>query len=120
MTRPGDTSDPFPMIPEGAAFEGLLAFRGAARIDGKLTGQVVASGLLEIGAGAEVKARIEVDELVVAGRLEGSATATRRLELRPGAQVIGDLRSPSLSLADGCQVEGKVEMASAGPPVRFP
>jgi cytoskeletal protein CcmA (bactofilin family) len=99
------------LIAEGAAFEGLLAFRGAARIDGNLQGEVVASGALEIGEAANVRARIQVDELVVAGRLEGDAVVTRRIELRPTARVVGNLRAPSVILADGCQVEGRVVMA---------
>ncbi len=102
------------LIAEGAAFEGLLAFRGAARIDGRLEGEVVASGALEIGEAADVRARIQVDELVVAGRLEGDAVVSRRIELRPSARVIGNLRAPSVILADGCQVEGRVVMARPG------
>jgi cytoskeletal protein CcmA (bactofilin family) len=102
------------LIAEGAAFEGLLAFRGTARIDGRLQGEVVASGALEIGEAADVRARIQVDELVVAGRLEGDAVVSRRIELRPSARVIGNLRAPSVILADGCQVEGRVVMARPG------
>lgn len=102
------------LIAEGAAFEGLLAFRGAARIDGRLQGEVVASGALEIGEAADVRARIQVDELVVAGRLEGDAVVSRRIELRPSARVIGNLHAPSVILADGCQVEGRVVMARPG------
>jgi cytoskeletal protein CcmA (bactofilin family) len=51
----------------GTAFEGLLTFRGRAQVEGHLTGEIAGYGLLVLAAGASAKARVEVDELVVAG-----------------------------------------------------
>jgi cytoskeletal protein CcmA (bactofilin family) len=104
------------LIGAGAAFEGLLAYRGAVRIDGRLVGEVVASGALEIGEAGEVRANVQVDELVVAGLLEGEAVASRRIELRPSARVVGGLEAPTVVLADGCRVEGSVRTARAALP----
>jgi cytoskeletal protein CcmA (bactofilin family) len=103
-----------PVVPAGAVFEGTLAYRGSVRIDGRMAGEIVAAGTLEIGERAEVRARVEVDELLVAGRLEGDAVAKHRIELRPTARVIGDLRAPTLVLADGCRVQGRLETAPRG------
>ena len=104
-----------PVVPSGAAFEGTLAYRGAVRIDGRLHGQVIATGTLEIGEQGEVRARVEVDELVVAGHLEGDAVANRRIELRPSARVEGNLRAPTVILADGCRLQGRLECKPAQP-----
>ena len=93
----------------GTEFEGLLSFRGAARVDGKLTGTVVAEGCLVIGEGARVHARIEVDELVVGGDLEGEIHARRRVELLQTAHVVGTLRCPVLAVAEGGILEGRCE-----------
>jgi len=95
-------------VAAGTSFRGILAFRGRARVEGSLAGEVVAEGLLEIAAGARVRARVEVDELVLDGELEGHARARGRIELRPGARVRGELRAPSLVVADGSRVEGRV------------
>lgn len=100
---------PVALITAGAAFEGLVAYRGSVLVDGRLVGEIVASGALEIGEAGEVRANVRVDDLVVAGRLEGDAVASRRIELRPSARVVGDLRAPTVVLADGCQVEGRVQ-----------
>lgn len=100
------------LIGVGAAFDGLLTFSGAVRVDGHLSGRVVAEGRLEIGPEALVRADIEVDELIVAGDVQGDLRARQRLELRETARVIGILRAPRLALAPGCQFEGRCETAS--------
>jgi cytoskeletal protein CcmA (bactofilin family) len=97
----------------GTEFEGLLCFRGAARIDGTLSGEVVAEGCLVIGEGARVRARIEVDELIVGGELEGEIHARKRVELLNTARVVGSLRCPRLAVAEGGILEGHCEATPA-------
>jgi cytoskeletal protein CcmA (bactofilin family) len=103
------------VIDAGASFEGVLTFRGAARVDGRLTGRVVADGCLVIGPKGHVEATIEVDELVVAGEFEGEATARTRLALLSSARAAGKLRAPSFALAEGCRFDGCWETLAAGP-----
>jgi cytoskeletal protein CcmA (bactofilin family) len=50
-----------------------------------------------------------VDELVVAGHLEGEVHARRRVELLETARVVGTLRSPALAVAEGGILEGRCE-----------
>jgi cytoskeletal protein CcmA (bactofilin family) len=112
------------VIDAGASFDGLLTFRGAARVDGILTGRVVADGCLVIGPRGKVTATIEVDELVVGGEFEGEAVARSRVELLSSARAVGRLRAPSFVLADGCRFDGHCEtvrelpgtLAEAAPP----
>ena len=99
----------------GASYQGLLTFRGRARVDGLVEGDVVAEGRLVIGPRGHVRARIEVDELVVGGVVEGDVHARDRIELEPSARVVGDLRAPRLSLADGCVLEGRCTTADPEP-----
>lgn len=113
---PRSEADREPVIGAGCRFEGLLAFRGSARIEGTLSGEVVASGRLRIGAQASVRARVEVDELIVAGRLEGDATARERIELLSGAEVSGSLRAPRLIIAGGSRVDGRCDVGPAAFP----
>lgn len=97
------------VVDSGARFEGLLSFRGSARIDGEVTGRVVADGTLVIGPEGCVKADIEVDELVVRGRVEGDVLARQRLELAEGGRAVGTLRARRFALAEGCLFEGRFE-----------
>ena len=72
----------------------------------------MAEGCLVIGEGACVRARIEVDELIVGGELEGEIHARKRVELLHTARVVGSLRCPRLAVAEGGILEGRCE---AGP-----
>jgi cytoskeletal protein CcmA (bactofilin family) len=104
------------LIGAGAAFDGLLTFSGTVRVDGRLSGRVVADGRLEIGPEALVRADIEVDELIVAGNVEGTLRARQRLELRDGARVLGSLRAPRLALAAGCRFDGRCDTDAPASP----
>jgi cytoskeletal protein CcmA (bactofilin family) len=97
------------VIDAGASFEGLLTFRGSARIDGVLSGRVIADGCLVIGPRGRVTATVEVDELVVAGEFEGDAQARTRVQMLASGRVSGRLRAPSFSLAEGCVFDGQWE-----------
>jgi len=94
------------LLAEGTEFTGLLALDGPARIDGQLRGEVIGPGPLWIGPRANVEARVETDELVVAGVLAGDVLASRRIALDGTARVRGELSTPSLSLAEGALLEG--------------
>lgn len=109
-TAEAPTSPALPVLAPGARFEGTLSFRGAARVEGELTGQILARGTLHVGEQAVVKAQVEAEEVVVAGVVQGDITATRRLQLLPSARVEGQVRTRSLSLADGCTLDGACEM----------
>jgi cytoskeletal protein CcmA (bactofilin family) len=102
------------VVDAGASFEGLITFRGAARIEGQVTGRVVADGCLVIGPRGRVKATIDVDELVVAGELEGDVTARARVGLLATSRVSGTLRAPTFALAEGCRFDGRMDSIGAG------
>jgi cytoskeletal protein CcmA (bactofilin family) len=95
------------LLAEGAEFAGLLALDGPARIEGQLRGEVIGPGPLWIGPRANVEARVETDELVVAGVLAGEVRASRRIALEGTARVRGELATPSFALAEGAVLEGR-------------
>ncbi len=109
----GASSDPvgvMALVPEGGSFEGLVATRGDARLEGAVEGDVLVVGRVEVGENAQVRARIEAEEIVVAGRVEGDLRARRLVELGPGAAVEGSLTTPRLVMADGSRFDGRLEM----------
>ncbi|MCP3983140.1 MAG: polymer-forming cytoskeletal protein [bacterium] len=91
----------------GSHFEGLLTFRGAARVNGSIVGKIHAAGLLVIGPDAQVRAEIDVDELIVEGLVEGDIRVHRRAELMPMGRVIGGLLSPQIKMAEGSVLQGQ-------------
>jgi cytoskeletal protein CcmA (bactofilin family) len=108
--RPTDSGvDPKPpcVLRPGARFEGLVALRAPARIDGCVSGEVVASDLVWIGKSARVNARIAAPEIVIAGEFEGEAEAGGRIELLETARVRATLDTRNLILAEGSFYEGR-------------
>ena len=98
---------PDPTLAQGSAFDGLVALSRPARIDGTVRGDVVAADLLWIGESGRVEGRVEAEEVVVAGQLDGEVRARRRIELLPTARVSASLDAPRLALAEGSHLEGR-------------
>ena len=95
------------VLRSGARFEGLVALRAPGRIDGCVSGEVVASDLLWIGESARVNARIAAPEIVIAGEFDGKAEASGRIELLETARVRATLDAQRLVLAEDCFFEGR-------------
>jgi cytoskeletal protein CcmA (bactofilin family) len=111
MTRASpDPVDLMALVPEGGSFKGLVATRGDSRLEGAVEGEVRVGGRVVVGEKARIRARIEAEEIVVAGRVEGDLRARRSVELGPRAVVQGSLTTPRLVTADGSRFDGKLEM----------
>ena len=106
MDRPGTEA----VLGKGVTFDGTLRFTGALRIEGTFKGQILAGDSLVIGEGADVAADITCGTIKVSGETRGSLTATRSVELKSPARVNADVTTPSLTIAEGVQLEGNVRM----------
>ena len=89
---------------------GNLFFQNAARIDGVVEGDIVAADALIVGDTAEIAARIEAPSVVVSGKVKGEITASKRIEIRAPAKVVGTLTSPILVVQPGAFVDGHCAM----------
>jgi cytoskeletal protein CcmA (bactofilin family) len=107
---------PEPVIAQNAEFTGLLQLRAAARIDGKIEGEVIAAGMVWIGETGRVRARVEAEEVVVAGELEGEVRASAKIELLATARVTAALYTPRVVMAEGSFFEGRCYTGSEGRP----
>jgi len=106
-------------IGPGTSFQGLLQLPGSGRIDGHVEGEIVVGGVLWIGPGGVVRARVDAPRIVVEGELHGEVAGADRIELRETARVTADLYTPRLILAEGSFFEGQCSTAiparSSGP-----
>ena len=96
-----------PLLARGTEFRGLVVIHGNARIEGCVRGEIVGAERLEISEAGTVEARVEAEEVIVAGSLEGEVRARRRVELLATARVRGTIETPRLALADGALFEGR-------------
>jgi cytoskeletal protein CcmA (bactofilin family) len=92
---------------EGMAFQGLLVMPKAGRIDGRVSGTVLAGASVHVGPTGVVEADLEADAISVEGRVHGNLYARTSIELGPAAVVTGDLFGPRASIAEGARVDGR-------------
>ena len=104
------------VLKSGAEFSGLLQLNAPGRIDGRVNGEVIASGLLWIGGSARVRARVTAPEIIVAGALDGEARASDRIELLDSARVTAALDTPRLVLAEGSFFQGRCRTGPGSDP----
>ena len=69
---------------------------------------------LTIGPNAKVKANVSARDVVVVGSLDGDIQASGRVELRAGANLVGDIRAARLSIEENAMFSGKVDLAQKG------
>lgn len=100
---------------KGSRVSGQLIFQGAARIDGSVDGEIQCHGKLTIGEGAEVKAKITGQVVVVQGRVEGNVTAKEKVELIAPARLFGNISTPRLTISDGVVFDGDCSMGVVKP-----
>jgi cytoskeletal protein CcmA (bactofilin family) len=80
-------------------------------ITGRVEGDIrLDAGELMLAAGSHVVGDIVVPSAVVHGNIQGSLTASERVHVRPGASVSGSVSAPTLIVADGAQMNCRVEM----------
>ena len=108
-----ETGDVVSVIGRNEAYQGLLAFRGEARVDGDFRGDIRVEGTLWIGEHATVRGHIEADEVVIGGVFEGEIAALGRIELLATARVEGRLEAPRVAVREGGQFEGDFRAGSA-------
>lgn len=95
---------------KGTTFEGKMSFEGMFRLDGKFDGEILAGDSLIIGETGEVNAQINVNALIVNGKLTGSVTASSRVEIYPPGKVLGDIKTPVLVISEGAIFDGNCQM----------
>ena len=105
--QPGALEEIETLLGPGTHFEGLITFRGRARLEGEMSGEIIGHGLLVLAAGAIARARVEVDELIVAGEIEGDVCARQRVELLASGCIRGDVETPRLVIAEGGRLLGR-------------
>ena len=107
------TADLVGHLYKGSRVSGQLTFQGPARIDGAVDGEIQCQGILTIGEGAEVRAKISGQAVVIRGKIEGNVTAREKVELVAPARLIGNIDTPRLIIAEGVVFDGDCSMGAA-------
>ena len=104
----------------GVTIEGKIEGDADIRIAGKFDGDLHIKGDLTIEKGAHVNAKINAANLTVGGELNGNVIAGAQVKLLESAQLVGDLKAATLTVAAGSRMRGHVEFGwSASEAAKF-
>ena len=91
-------------------FHGILEFHKPLQINGNFEGEIKTDGILIVGSGAQIKANITADTVIVDGEVFGNIIAYSRLEMLNNGRVYGNIKTAKLQIADGVVFDGNCEM----------
>ncbi|MEE8612886.1 MAG: polymer-forming cytoskeletal protein [Nitrospirales bacterium] len=97
-------------VGEGVEFKGVISYQGTIRIDGQLEGEIHTDGVLLVGRGAVISAKVEAGTIVCQGRIVGDIVAREKIQLLAPGVLDGSLKTPSLSMEEGVIFNGTCEM----------
>jgi cytoskeletal protein CcmA (bactofilin family) len=94
------------LIDSDADVEGRLSGKDA-HILGRFRGEIELSGRLELGEAARVEAKVQADNVEIAGEFKGDMVV-RNLVLLEKARVTGSVDAQNLAVREGALVNGSV------------
>ena len=95
---------------KNTSFEGKIGFEGMARLDGKFDGEIFSGDILIVGENAVINGEINVDTLVVDGKVSGNVSATGKIEIHSTGRLFGNITAPSLVIEEGGLFDGTCKM----------
>ena len=111
--EPDNTStENFTFLSKGVDFKGTLSFDGTIRIDGRVEGEITTSGTLIIGEQAVVQGVVSAGILITSGKVNATITATAKIQIQKPGILIGDIRTPGISIEEGAHFHGMCDMGA--------
>jgi cytoskeletal protein CcmA (bactofilin family) len=95
-------------------FRGRLRFEGAARIECHVTGEIDGTDVITVAESAVVTGPIRAASVLIAGKVSADITASKRIEVRPSATVLGNLTAPAMMVHENAKIEGRFRMTQGG------
>jgi len=109
------------VIGKSVTIRGELSGSEDLFMDGEIDGTItLTESRLTVGPNARIRADINVQDVVVFGKIEGNVRATGRLELRQSASIVGDIQAGRLSIEESASLRGRVELTDSTPVAQRP
>lgn len=91
-------------------FSGTLHFEKPFLIRGRLSGNIIAKGLLVVDEGAVVEANITASRVIIRGSVKGDVTASEKVEVTITGKLVGNVSAPEIFMETGCTFNGRCTM----------
>lgn len=80
-------------------------------VEGRVEGDLnLPQNQVQVGKGGRVQAKVNARLVEVEGAIEGDISGNEKVVLRQSAEVSGNIRSPRVTLEDGCRFKGSIDM----------
>ncbi len=90
-------------------FKGELTAKGILRMDGTVTGRVLADEVI-LSETAVIKGDIIAKKVIVGGSVEGIIRASDLVEIKSKGKMKGEVFTNKLLVLEGAEFNGKIEM----------
>ncbi|OLC88575.1 MAG: hypothetical protein AUH88_00695 [Acidobacteria bacterium 13_1_40CM_4_61_5] len=95
----------------GLQIKGHITGTEDLQIDGKVEGPISLHGhALTVGSTAQLNSEINARDVVVYGKVIGNLHARGRVEVKRDGSVLGDIATARISIEDGAQFRGRIEV----------
>lgn len=106
------------VIGKAMVIHGQIRSRESLHIDGQVDGTLdLPDSRLTIGAQARVDADVTAREVEVLGSVTGDVDATKKITIRKGGRLVGDLRTPGIVIEEGAYFKGRIEIINPEPEI---
>ena len=97
-------------------FNGVLKCQGVVRIDGRVTGKIIAdNSTLIIGSEGYIDAGVTAKHMIISGEVHGNLVVTGTLELLSTGKLYGYVQALGLQISDGALFRGNCDMIKTEP-----
>jgi cytoskeletal protein CcmA (bactofilin family) len=103
------------ILAQDIEFHGVLNFEKPFLIRGKLSGDIIAQGLLVVDEEAVVEANINASKVIIRGSVKGDVTASEKVEVTITGKLSGNVTAPEIFMETGCLFNGRCNMADRAP-----
>jgi cytoskeletal protein CcmA (bactofilin family) len=112
VPRPSDSTN----LTVGVSIRGSIHSEEDLYLDCRIDGTVVAKEhRVVVGPNAKLKSAVQAADVEVRGTLHGNSQAVRKMVLRSGCHVTGDIKAGDIVIEDGAQFKGSVELVREQP-----
>ncbi|HXE10567.1 MAG TPA: polymer-forming cytoskeletal protein [Bryobacteraceae bacterium] len=101
------------IIGKAMVIRGEIRSREDLHVDGQVDGSLdVSNCRLTVGTSGRVGAGAMAREVDVLGSVNGDVEASKKITIRKGGRLVGDLRTPGIVIEDGAYFKGKIEIVN--------
>jgi cytoskeletal protein CcmA (bactofilin family) len=108
------TSPGLAVIGKAMIIRGQIKSKEDLQVDGEVDGTLeLPNCRLTVGPNGKVGAGATAREVDVLGSIDGDVDASKKITIRKGGRLVGDLRTAGIVIEDGAYFKGKIEIINS-------